>query len=294
MVFSLVLVGQGPVLFDGLPGVHPAEGVALRHLVFVQLLGDGGRGRRQIVEVVLQEDGLAISLLDPVDEAVGLDALRVQDQPRLLPGLPDQGRLPGFALLDAAAGELVVAIPLAVDHGHPAVLDDDGPGRGAGEGPAAIHIIPPVQGEQQPHAALLQGEQPPLYVQAARKARQRPVRAYDPVAGDQDGDGVVVDGLAHGLGGAAARCPGQGPVADRLSKGDLPQRPPHPLLEGGPRRRKGRRGARVPAGEVGVQPGEGGLKEGQGRHGLPRRAEGQARQSGPVGGKGQGPHRAVV
>ena len=77
-------------------------------------------------------------------------------------------------------------------------------------------------------------EQPALAVQAGTVAAQAAVRGNDPVAGDDEGDGVDRVGLAHGPGGLGVADPaGQFAVGDGLPPGNAAQFLPDPELETG-------------------------------------------------------------
>ena len=77
-------------------------------------------------------------------------------------------------------------------------------------------------------------QQPALAVQARAVAPQAAVRGDDPVAGDDEGDGVTAVGLAHGPAGlGVAHPPGQFAIGDGLPPGDAPQFLPDPELKGG-------------------------------------------------------------
>ena len=77
-------------------------------------------------------------------------------------------------------------------------------------------------------------QQPALAVQAGTVAPQAAVRGDDPVAGDDEGDGIDGVGLAHGPGGLGAPYPaGQFAVGDGLPPGNAPQFLPDPELKGG-------------------------------------------------------------
>ena len=56
--------------------------------------------------------------------------------------------------------------------------------------------------KQKAENSLLHGafvlEEPALFIQAGAVAAQGAIRTDDPVAGDDDGDGVAAVGLAHG------------------------------------------------------------------------------------------------
>ena len=77
-------------------------------------------------------------------------------------------------------------------------------------------------------------------MQSPGVAGKSPVGPDDPVAGDEDGDGVAVIGLPHRPGGFG-RADGLGQLA--VSTGFPPwntaQRFPHPPLKGGPLRAEG-------------------------------------------------------
>ena len=84
-------------------------------------------------------------------------------------------------------------------------------------------------------------EQKTLAFQAPGIAAQRPVGGNDPVTWDQDGQGVVAVGLAHGLEGARRPHPrGQLPVRDHLAIGNAAEDLPHFFLKLCPLRAQGK------------------------------------------------------
>ena len=78
-----------------------------------------------------------------------------------------------------------------------------------------------------------EGEEPYLPLDAARIARQAAVAPHDPMAGNDDADGIVSDSAAYGLCRDGFRAlpagdfTGDLSVGDRLPEGDLPQNFPH-------------------------------------------------------------------
>ena len=72
-----------------------------------------------------------------------------------------------------------------------------------------------------------------ICLDAARIARQAAVAPHDPMAGNDDADGIVSDSAAYGLCRDGFRAlpagdfTGDLSVGDRLPEGDLPQNFPH-------------------------------------------------------------------
>lgn len=90
-----------------------------------------------------------------------------------------------------------------------------------------------LRSEQSRHIRFFEGEEPYLPLDAARIARQAAVAPHDPMAGNDDADGIVSDSAAYGLCRDGFRAlpagdfTGDLSVGDRLPEGDLPQNFPH-------------------------------------------------------------------
>ena len=90
-----------------------------------------------------------------------------------------------------------------------------------------------LRSEQPRHIRFFEGEEPYLPLDAARIARQAAVAPHDPMAGNDNADGIVSDSAAYGLCRDGFRAlpagdfTGDLSVGDRLPEGDLPQNFPH-------------------------------------------------------------------
>src|SRR4051794_10997128 len=104
------------------------------------------------------------------------------------------------------------------------------------------------------HETCLVLEEPLLAAQPAGVSRECPPRTDDPVAGDDDTDGVPGVCVADGAAGARATdATGQFAVADLLAEAQRPERGPDGLLEVGPARRDRQVESRAFSGEVRLQ-----------------------------------------
>ena len=81
-----------------------------------------------------------------------------------------------------------------------------------------------LRSEQPRHIRFFEGEEPYLPLDAARIARQAAVAPHDPMAGNDDADGIVSDSAAYGLCRDGFRALPAGDFTGDLSVGDrLPE-----------------------------------------------------------------------
>ena len=136
--------------------IDPFQREALVRLIGIQPLADGILRRfAEIVKVVLPENFCCsvVGLLDAADAAVFPDTLRKNAQSGFLLRFPEQGLDRRFRRLDPAAGELVVGIFSAVDHGGPSAAKKNGPrGIALKNAPCGVVILG-VHRKQQMHGS---------------------------------------------------------------------------------------------------------------------------------------------
>ena len=141
---------------------------------------------------------------------------------------------------------------------------------------------------------LLQLQQKTLFFQTAAVACQAPVRAHDPVAGDQDGDRVAVVGHAHRPAGVGpSDLAGQLAVGDGLAIGDGEQGVPHQPLKIRPGGGEGQVEAAPLPGKILPQLLRAPLQQGAGGTAQDMISEEKARDSLSAAGKGEEPDGAA-
>ena len=107
---------------------------------------------------------------------------------------------------------------------------------------------------------LFQFEQSLFSVEAARIAGEGASRAKNAMAGDDERDGVMADGVSNCLGRHSGNplLPGEGggdfPIGHGHSKGDVEHDVPDGLPEGGRSQTQAGSEARIPAAEIHVEP----------------------------------------